>query len=112
MLSFYVFPKMCNLYFVTWGTVMKYQRADTKRTIIRLEQGANSYMQRAIAARGAFAVLYGRHSKHYIKKTEVFHYFERLCYSVDIPVTLNCFFEVNNSEMTCHIIIICMECLV
>uniref|UniRef100_A0A7N2QYE7 Uncharacterized protein n=1 Tax=Quercus lobata TaxID=97700 RepID=A0A7N2QYE7_QUELO len=28
-------------------------------------------MQRAIASHGAFAVLYGRHSKHYIKKPEV-----------------------------------------
>ncbi|XP_010504237.1 PREDICTED: uncharacterized protein LOC104781300 [Camelina sativa] len=51
--------------------VSKYQSQDMKRTIIRLEQAAYSYMQRAIASRGAFAVLYGRYSKHYIKKPEV-----------------------------------------
>ncbi|KAJ7957821.1 Forkhead-associated (FHA) domain protein [Quillaja saponaria] len=51
--------------------VSRYQHEDNKRAIIRLEQGAHSYMQRAIASNGAFAVLYGRHSKHYIKKSEV-----------------------------------------
>lgn len=38
---------------------------------MRLEQGAHSYMQRTIASHGAFAILYGRYSKHYIKKPEV-----------------------------------------
>lgn len=51
--------------------VSRYQNEDTKRTIIRLEQSARSSMQRAIASQGALAVLYGRHSKHYIKKSEV-----------------------------------------
>ncbi|KAJ0245720.1 Forkhead-associated [Hirschfeldia incana] len=51
--------------------VSKYQSQDMRRTIIRLEQAAYSYMQRAIASRGALAVLYGRYSKHYIKKPEV-----------------------------------------
>lgn len=51
--------------------VSKYQHEDTRRAIIRLEQGAHSYMQRAILSHGAFAILYGRHSKHYIKKPEV-----------------------------------------
>lgn len=51
--------------------VSKYQHEDTRRAIIRLEQGAHSYMQRAIVSHGAFAILYGRHSKHYIKKPEV-----------------------------------------
>ncbi|XP_050363822.1 uncharacterized protein LOC126782591 [Argentina anserina] len=51
--------------------VLRYQGEDTKRAIMRSEQGAYSYMQRAIASHGAFAVLYGRHSKHYIKKPEV-----------------------------------------
>ncbi|KAH7567185.1 hypothetical protein JRO89_XS07G0029100 [Xanthoceras sorbifolium] len=51
--------------------VSKYQNEDTRRAIIRLEQGAHSYMQRTIASHGAFAILYGRHSKHYIKKPEV-----------------------------------------
>lgn len=51
--------------------VLKYQHVDTKKRIIRLEQGANAYMQRSIASRGALAILYGRYSKHYIKKSEV-----------------------------------------
>ncbi|KDP38583.1 hypothetical protein JCGZ_04508 [Jatropha curcas] len=51
--------------------VTRYQHEDMKKVIIRLEQGAHSYMQRAIASRGALAVLYGRHSRHYIKKPEV-----------------------------------------
>ncbi|GAB2218114.1 hypothetical protein Droror1_Dr00001332 [Drosera rotundifolia] len=51
--------------------VAKYQNEEAKRTIVRLEQAAHSYMQRAIASHGAFAVLYGRYSKHYIKKPEV-----------------------------------------
>lgn len=41
--------------------------------IVRLEQGAHSYMQRAIASHGAFAILYGRYSKFYIRKQEVYH---------------------------------------
>ncbi|KAL9226684.1 hypothetical protein vseg_002467 [Gypsophila vaccaria] len=51
--------------------VAKYQNEDAKRVIIRLEQNAHAYMQRALAAHGALAILYGRHSKHYIKKSEV-----------------------------------------
>lgn len=51
--------------------VLKYQHVDTKKSIIRLEQGANACMQRSIASRGALAVLYGLHSKHFIKKSEV-----------------------------------------
>ncbi|XP_010530321.1 PREDICTED: uncharacterized protein LOC104806908 isoform X2 [Tarenaya hassleriana] len=51
--------------------VSKYQNEDTRRAIIRLEQAAYSYMQRAIASHGAFAILYGRRSKHYIKKPEI-----------------------------------------
>ncbi|KAJ6306394.1 hypothetical protein OIU78_021666 [Salix suchowensis] len=51
--------------------VSRYQHEDMKRAIIRLEQGAHSCMQRSIASHGAFAVIYGRHSKHYIKKPEV-----------------------------------------
>ncbi|KAK0577431.1 hypothetical protein LWI29_032896 [Acer saccharum] len=51
--------------------VSKYQHEDTRRAIIRLEQGAHCYMQRDIESHGAFAILYGRHSKHYIKKPEV-----------------------------------------
>ncbi|KAF3440756.1 hypothetical protein FNV43_RR19042 [Rhamnella rubrinervis] len=51
--------------------VLRYQHEDTKRKIIRLEQCARSSMQRTIAHRNAFAILYGRHLKQYIKKTEV-----------------------------------------
>ncbi|XP_038717806.1 uncharacterized protein LOC120010935 isoform X1 [Tripterygium wilfordii] len=51
--------------------VSRYQHKDAKKAIIRLEQGVGSYMQRAIASHGALAILYGRHSKHYIKKPEV-----------------------------------------
>ncbi|XP_021860905.1 uncharacterized protein [Spinacia oleracea] len=51
--------------------VAKYQHEDVKKAIIRLEQNAHSYMQRALSSHGAFAILYGRHSKHYIKKPEV-----------------------------------------
>lgn len=35
-------------------------------------------MQRAIASHGALAILYGRHSKHYIKKPEVFQRYESI----------------------------------
>lgn len=51
--------------------VARYQYEDTKRTIIRLEQTARSSLQRAMTSKGALAILYGRHLKHYIKKTEV-----------------------------------------
>ncbi|XP_019155805.1 PREDICTED: uncharacterized protein LOC109152620 isoform X2 [Ipomoea nil] len=51
--------------------VAKYQHQQTKRTIMRLEQGAEAHIQRVIAAQGAFAVLYSRHSTHFIKKPEV-----------------------------------------
>ncbi|RDX60413.1 Microspherule protein 1, partial [Mucuna pruriens] len=51
--------------------VSRYQHVESKRAIMRLEQGAHSCIQRAIDLHGAFAILYGRHSKHYIKKPEV-----------------------------------------
>lgn len=41
---------------------------------MRLEQGALSFMQRAIASHGAFAILYGRYSKCYIRKQEVYQF--------------------------------------
>ncbi|KAK4794956.1 hypothetical protein SAY86_012950 [Trapa natans] len=44
---------------------------DEVAKIMRLEQAANSYMKRAIASHGALAILYGLHSKFYIKKQEV-----------------------------------------
>ncbi|KAK4746134.1 hypothetical protein SAY87_012446 [Trapa incisa] len=51
--------------------VLRYDNAMARRTILRLEQGARSYMQRAMAYHGAFAILYGQKSKHYIRKQEV-----------------------------------------
>uniref|UniRef100_A0A1D1XLM1 Microspherule protein 1 n=1 Tax=Anthurium amnicola TaxID=1678845 RepID=A0A1D1XLM1_9ARAE len=51
--------------------VSRYQYLDTKKAIMRLEQGAQSYMQRAIASHGAFAIFYGRHLQHFIKKPKV-----------------------------------------
>ncbi|KAL3640940.1 hypothetical protein CASFOL_015908 [Castilleja foliolosa] len=51
--------------------VQRYQHEESKRTIIRLEQAAAACMQRAISSRGAFAVLYGRCSTYFIRKTRV-----------------------------------------
>lgn len=48
-----------------------YQFDETKRTIIRLEQGARSCLQRAMTSQEALAILYGRHLRHYIRKPEV-----------------------------------------
>lgn len=55
----------------TMPEVKRYQHEETKRTIIRLEQAADAFTQRIIAGQGAFAVLYGRWSKYFIKKPEV-----------------------------------------
>lgn len=77
-LIFFVFFKLtyvtikCFVILSSLYVVSRYQDEDSKRAIMRLEQGAYSYMQRAIASHGAFAILYGRRSKHYIKKPEVF----------------------------------------
>ncbi|KAK9758329.1 hypothetical protein RND81_01G223300 [Saponaria officinalis] len=49
----------------------KYLQEDAMKSIIRLEQTAHSYMRRDMASHGALAVLFSRHSKHYIKKPEV-----------------------------------------
>ncbi|KAE8675749.1 Forkhead-associated domain-containing protein, putative isoform 2 [Hibiscus syriacus] len=51
--------------------VSRYQAEHSKRTIIRLEQGARSAMQRAIASHEDLAVIYGIYMKHYVKETEV-----------------------------------------
>lgn len=72
----FFFPLLFRLesYILTQNTecaVAKYQNESTKKEIIRLEQVAQSHMQRALASHGALAILYGRHSKHYIKKSEV-----------------------------------------
>ncbi|KAL7144158.1 hypothetical protein ABFS83_08G240100 [Erythranthe nasuta] len=52
-------------------SVPRYQYDESKRTIIRLEQGAHSCLQRAMTSQGALAILYGRHLRHYIRKPEV-----------------------------------------
>ncbi|GLT92045.1 hypothetical protein SLE2022_099040 [Rubroshorea leprosula] len=67
--------------------VTRYQHEETKRAIIRLEQAACSYMHRAIASHGAFAILYGRNSKHYIKKREVLLGRATEDFAVDIDLT-------------------------
>lgn len=66
--------------------VSSYQDEHAKRTIIRLEQCARSAMGRAIASRGALAVIYGRHMKHYIKETEVV--LGRATMDVDVDIDL------------------------
>ncbi|KAL1200263.1 hypothetical protein V5N11_013876 [Cardamine amara subsp. amara] len=48
----------------------RYRNNDMARKLMRLEQSAESYMNRDMASRGAFALLYGS-SKHYINKPEV-----------------------------------------
>lgn len=42
-----------------------------KRVLVRLEYSANSAMQRSLVSKGAFAILYGRHLKYFIRKNEV-----------------------------------------
>lgn len=61
----------CQLVLLITFSVSRYQSDDAKKFIMRLEQGVHSYMQRTLANHGAFAVLYGRQSKHYIRKSEV-----------------------------------------
>ncbi|RDY01877.1 Microspherule protein 1, partial [Mucuna pruriens] len=51
--------------------VLRYKHEESKRTIMRLEQGAQSSMGRAITSQGAFAVVYGRILKKYIRKSKV-----------------------------------------
>ncbi|KAB2004411.1 hypothetical protein ES319_D11G196300v1 [Gossypium barbadense] len=66
--------------------VSRYQDEHTRKTLIRLEQCARSAMQRATTSRGALAVLYGRHMKHYIKETEVV--LGRATMDVDVDIDL------------------------
>ncbi|XP_062214297.1 uncharacterized protein LOC133915234 [Phragmites australis] len=51
--------------------VTRFQQPESRKSLIRLEQGARSYMNRAILSHGAFAVIYGLHLKYYIKDPEV-----------------------------------------
>ncbi|XP_010923300.1 uncharacterized protein [Elaeis guineensis] len=51
--------------------VSRYHSVGSKKAIMRLEQGAHSFMNRAILSHGAFAVLYGRCMKYFIRTPEV-----------------------------------------
>ncbi|KAF7075351.1 hypothetical protein CFC21_080128 [Triticum aestivum] len=51
--------------------VSRFDHPENRKSLIRLEQGARSYVNRGIMSRGAFAVIYGLHLKYYIKDPEV-----------------------------------------
>ncbi|KAG1368811.1 putative Microspherule protein 1 [Cocos nucifera] len=51
--------------------VSRYHSVGGKKAILRLEQGARSFMNRAILSHGAFAVFYGRCMKYFIRTPEV-----------------------------------------
>ncbi|CAI8588279.1 unnamed protein product [Vicia faba] len=63
--------RVINNLYSDYNLVSIYQHEETKRTIIRLEQGVHSFTQKAMASHGALAMLYGCHSNYYIKKPEV-----------------------------------------
>jgi hypothetical protein len=52
-------------------SVSRFDHPESRKSLIRLEQGARAYLNRAITSRGAFAVIYGLHLKYYIKDPEV-----------------------------------------
>lgn len=43
--------------------VSRFQYPESRKDLIRLEKGACSYMNRSIMSKGAFAILYGQHTK-------------------------------------------------
>ncbi|KAH9302932.1 hypothetical protein KI387_014515, partial [Taxus chinensis] len=49
----------------------KHMYKQHRKVIIRLEQTANSAMQRSLASNGAYAILYGLHLRYFIRKKEV-----------------------------------------
>uniref|UniRef100_A0A0D9ZEJ3 FHA domain-containing protein n=1 Tax=Oryza glumipatula TaxID=40148 RepID=A0A0D9ZEJ3_9ORYZ len=51
--------------------VSRFQHPESRKSLIRLEQSARSYMNRAIVSKGAFAVIYGLHLRYYMKDSEV-----------------------------------------
>jgi len=51
--------------------VTGFPHPESRKALIRLEQGARSCMNRAIMSHGAFAVIYGLHLRCYIKDPEV-----------------------------------------
>ncbi|VVA95367.1 unnamed protein product [Arabis nemorensis] len=63
----------------------RYRNEEMVRMIMRLEQSAESYMNRDIASHGALALLYGS-SKHYINKPEVLLGRETGEYAIDIDL--------------------------
>ncbi|KAJ9703628.1 hypothetical protein PVL29_005092 [Vitis rotundifolia] len=67
--------------------VSRYQHEDARKVIIRLEQCAQSSMQRAIGSQCALAIFYGRHLKHYIKKAEVI--LGRATNEIDVDIDLS-----------------------
>ena len=68
---------MCSyflLFFLTFS-VTRFHHPESRKALIRLEQGARSYMNRAIMSHGALAVIYGLHLKYFIKDPEVSNLF-------------------------------------
>ncbi|KAG2625345.1 uncharacterized protein LOC120700455 [Panicum virgatum] len=51
--------------------VIRFHHPESRKALIRLEQGARSYMNRAIMSHGALAVIYGLHLKYFMKDPEV-----------------------------------------
>ncbi|TVU41274.1 hypothetical protein EJB05_14777, partial [Eragrostis curvula] len=51
--------------------VSRFQSPESRKDLIKLEKGACSYMNRSIMSNGAFAIIYGRHLRYYIKNPEV-----------------------------------------
>lgn len=66
--------------------VSRYLHEDAMRAIVRLEQCVQSSIRRAVASRGALAVLCGRYLKHYIRKPEVI--LGRSTYDFDVDIDL------------------------
>jgi len=56
-------------------SVTRFHHPESRKALIRLEQGARSYMNRAIMSHGALAVIYGLHLKYFIKDPEVSNLF-------------------------------------
>lgn len=63
------------IFFLLKSSVTRFHHPESRKALIRLEQGARSYMNRAIMSHGAFAVIYGLHLKCYIKDPEVSYLF-------------------------------------
>uniref|UniRef100_A0A0D9W088 FHA domain-containing protein n=1 Tax=Leersia perrieri TaxID=77586 RepID=A0A0D9W088_9ORYZ len=51
--------------------VSRFQHKESRKSLIRLEQGARSSMNRAIVSKGAFAIIYGLYLRYYMKDSEV-----------------------------------------